>query len=123
MGSSAFSDWVSFDREGTAKYGFCRPNDGWLNPRRQTYELHVDPHGVFLTFKESDSRSASPECRESYEGPVHRLLRTEVNLRISGYRETVRSLIIGPARVLPFPKSKRHSSDAHFEVLICPVIS
>lgn len=56
-------DLVSFDRGGNGKYESYRPNDRWVNLASKTYEFHVDPHGGFLTLKESDSRPDRPSLK------------------------------------------------------------
>lgn len=56
-------DQVSFDRERNGKYESYRPNDRWVNLAGKTYEFHVDPHGGFLTLKESDSRPDRPSLK------------------------------------------------------------
>jgi thiol-disulfide isomerase/thioredoxin len=56
-------DQVSFDLEGNGKYESYRPNDRWVNLTGKTYEFHVDPHGGFLTLKESDSRPDRPSLK------------------------------------------------------------
>lgn len=56
-------DQVSFDREGNGKYESYWPGDRWVNLAGRTYEFHVDPHGGFLTLKESDSRPDRPSLK------------------------------------------------------------
>jgi len=56
-------DHVSFDREGNDKYESYQPNDRWVNLAGKTYAFNVDPHGGFLTLKESDSRPDRPSLK------------------------------------------------------------
>lgn len=56
-------DQVSFDRKGNGKYESYWPGDRWVNLAGRTYEFHVDPHGGFLTLKESDSRPDRPSLK------------------------------------------------------------
>lgn len=90
--------YISFDREKNGNYEPYRPTDRWVNLAGRTYEFQVDPHGAFLTLKESDSRSDRPSLKpgspipdvslSDREGNVHALRRNTADVTLLEFWNT-----------------------------------
>lgn len=89
---------VSFDRGRNGNYESYRPTDRWVNLAGRTYEFQVDPHGAFLTLKESDSRSDRPSLKPGspipdvslpdLEGKMHALRRNSADVTLLEFWNT-----------------------------------